>query len=77
MQSLLNESRHAVAGGTLSGRELEVLRLFAAGMSMTEVANKVNRTVKTASAHKVSAMRKLGVKNDSELHAALRDLRLL
>jgi two-component system capsular synthesis response regulator RcsB len=54
-----------------------VLRLFAAGMSMTEVANKVNRTVQTASAHKVSAMRKLGVKNDSELHAALRDLRLL
>ena len=44
-------------------------------MSMTEVAVKINRTVKTASAHKISAMRKIGVKNDSELYSALRDLR--
>lgn len=75
IQALLGESRHTVRGGSLSDKELEVLRLFAAGMSMTEVAVKINRTVKTASAHKISAMRKIGVRNDSELYTALRDLR--
>lgn len=76
IQTLLDESWHAIGGGALSDKELEVLRLFVAGMSMTEVAIKINRTVKTASAHKISAMRKIGVKNDSELYTALRDLRL-
>lgn len=76
IQALLAENRRAVGGGNLSGKELEVLRLFAAGMSMTEVATKINRTIKTASAHKVSAMRKIGAKNDAELYIALRDLRL-
>ncbi|RBL86138.1 hypothetical protein DDE05_12580 [Streptomyces cavourensis] len=73
--TLLNESWHTVRGTALSDKELEVLRLFAAGMSMTEVAVKINRTVKTASAHKVSAMRKIGARNDSELYNALRELR--
>lgn len=77
IKALLEHSDHAVADGALSAREIEVLRLFASGMSMTEVAQKVKRTVKTASAHKISAMRKLGVKNDAELHAALRDLHLV
>jgi len=75
IQALLDESWHTISGGALSDKEVEVLRLFAAGMSMTEVAVKINRTVKTASAHKISAMRKIGVKNDSELYSALRDLR--
>lgn len=77
IQTLLDENWHTLSGGALSDKELEVLRLFAAGMSMTEVAVKINRTVKTASAHKISAMRKIGAKNDSELYTALRDLRFL
>ena len=77
IQALLDENWHALGGGALSDKELEVLRLFAAGMSMTEVAVKINRTVKTASAHKISSMRKIGARNDSELYTALRDLRFL
>ena len=52
---------------TLSPREVEVLRLFVAGNSVGDIARQLNRSVKTVSTHKVSAMHKLEVLNDHAL----------
>ncbi|RDU98264.1 response regulator transcription factor [Trinickia dinghuensis] len=62
-------ARNGRAAGSLalSPRELEVVRLFAAGMSVSEIGLRLNRSVKTVSSHKVSALRKLGVACDAEL----------
>jgi len=44
-----------------------VLRLFAEGFLVTEIAKKLNRSIKTISSQKKSAMMKLGVDNDIAL----------
>ncbi|KMZ12212.1 Two-component response regulator [Candidatus Burkholderia humilis] len=56
----------------LSRRELEVVRLFAQGLSVTEIARTLNRSVPTVATQKRSAMRKLHVENHVDLvkHAA-------
>ncbi|MFJ3047126.1 response regulator [Herbaspirillum chlorophenolicum] len=51
----------------LSPREREVLRCCLDGMTVTQIAEKFARSVKTISGQKQSAFRKLGVRNDSEL----------
>lgn len=51
----------------LTPKESEVLRLLASGMSVTQVADYLHRSVKTISTQKKSAMLKLGLKNDAEL----------
>ncbi|MCT8864233.1 MULTISPECIES: response regulator transcription factor [Shewanella] len=51
----------------LSLKELEVVRLLTNGMSVTQVANYLHRSVKTISTQKNNAMQKLGLKSDSEL----------
>ncbi|MFP3517526.1 response regulator [Pseudomonas sp. SIMBA_077] len=51
----------------LSPREVEVLRLFVAGSSVGEIARLLNRSVKTVSTQKVSAMHKLEVFTDHAL----------
>jgi two-component system, NarL family, captular synthesis response regulator RcsB len=51
----------------LSPRELEVVRLFAQGMSVTEIARTLNRSVPTVATQKRSAMRKLHVENHVDL----------
>ena len=51
----------------LSPKESEVLRLFAEGFTVTEIAKKLNRSIKTISSQKKSAMMKLGVENDIAL----------
>ncbi|MFC5476266.1 response regulator [Paraherbaspirillum soli] len=55
----------------LTPRELEVLRLYKRGMSQTDIARHTHRSIKTISAQKSSAMKKLGAKNDIELIEAL------
>jgi two-component system capsular synthesis response regulator RcsB len=56
-----------VALADLSPRELEVIRLLAAGKSVGAIAAQLNRSKQTVSAQKVSAMRKLGLANDAAL----------
>ncbi|WP_175998249.1 response regulator transcription factor [Burkholderia stabilis] len=56
----------------LSARELEVLRLLSDGLSVTEIAEKLSKSIKTISTQKMSAMRKLGVSTDLDLHTAIR-----
>ena len=51
----------------LSPRELEVMRLLAAGLTVGEIAAQLHRSKQTVSAQKVSAMRKLGLGNDAAL----------
>ena len=51
----------------LSKRELEVVRLFVSGMTIKEISEKLNRSIKTISTQKNTAMRKLGLERDSEL----------
>jgi two-component system capsular synthesis response regulator RcsB len=60
----------ACAGGTraLSQRESEVVRLFVSGMTVNEIAARLNRSKKTVSAQKISAMKKLGIARESDLY---------
>lgn len=68
-QSPLPEAGEASSVATLSPREFEVIRLFASGHSVTEIAGLLNRSSKTVSTQKMSAMRKLDIGNDQELMA--------
>ncbi|MGL5215748.1 response regulator [Aeromonas hydrophila] len=52
---------------TLTPKESEVVRLLASGMSVTQVAEHLNRSVKTISTQKKSAMLRLGITSDSGL----------
>ncbi|KPA97218.1 response regulator [Pseudomonas asplenii] len=51
----------------LSQRELEVLRLFGQSCNGRQIAERLNRSEKTISRQKRSAMEKLGLRHDSEL----------
>ncbi|MNT78522.1 Transcriptional regulatory protein RcsB [compost metagenome] len=46
-----------------------MLRLYLSGMSVTGIAMRTGRTVKTISTQKQSLMRKIGAENDVELAA--------
>ena len=54
---------------TLSPKEFEILRLFISGKSVSDIARSQNRSSKTISAQKISAMRKLVVSSDQDLLA--------
>ncbi|WP_106803269.1 response regulator [Pseudomonas sp. S5D5] len=54
---------------SLSPKEFEILRLFISGMSVSDIARSQNRSSKTISAQKISAMRKLEVNSDQDLLA--------
>jgi two-component system capsular synthesis response regulator RcsB len=51
----------------LSPREVEVIRCFLGGMSIAQIATKYNRSSKTISGQKQSALRKLGLNADVQL----------
>ncbi|MGF6243085.1 two component transcriptional regulator, LuxR family [Paraburkholderia phenazinium] len=53
--------------GVLSAREWEVFRLYIEGMSISEIAMRLDRSGKTISTQKRSAMRKLGLDSESAL----------
>ena len=55
------------AHATLSDREFEVFRLLVAGVSVTDIAGRLNLSVKTVSTHKANLMQKMGLHNQSEL----------
>ncbi|WP_323919665.1 response regulator [Aeromonas caviae] len=56
--------------------ENEVVRLLASGMSVTQVAEYLNRSVKTISTQKKSAMLRLGLQSDSALFHYAREMGL-
>lgn len=53
--------------GVLSAREWEVFRLYVQGLSIREIAARLERSGKTISTQKRSAMRKLGLESESDL----------
>lgn len=55
----------------LSPREREILHLCAAGSTVTQIAADFSRSIKTVSAQKRSAYRKLGLKSDLDLFRRL------
>lgn len=71
IESTQGDSADSVSA--LSKREAEVMRLFALGHTVSEIARQLNRSVKTVSSQKVEAMRKLGVKSDLEFYAYARE----
>jgi len=58
----------------LSPREVEVIRCFLNGMSVSQIAVKFKRSRKTVSGQKQSALRKLGLRSDNELFKYSNDL---
>lgn len=61
---------------SLSPKEFEVLRLFVAGLSVSDIARQQNRSSKTVSAQKVAAMRKLDASSDQDLLACCHALKV-
>jgi len=53
--------------GTLTKRELEILKMLAEGKSVKEIATGFNLSVKTVEAHKFNLMRKLDIHNKAQL----------
>ncbi|CAG9217527.1 DNA-binding response regulator [Paraburkholderia tropica] len=51
----------------LSPRELEVVRLFALGLNVTEISQRLNRSVTTVATQKRAAMRKLNLDSNADL----------
>ena len=56
----------------LSLRETEVIRLFASGQSISEIARTLERDIRTVSRQKRNAMVKFGVSNDAGLFIYVR-----
>ncbi|MCP3722184.1 response regulator transcription factor [Paraburkholderia sp. CNPSo 3272] len=52
----------------LTRREFEVITHYATGLGVTEIAGLLGRSVKTISAQKCAAMKKLALSNDIELY---------
>ncbi|WP_105102063.1 response regulator transcription factor [Microbulbifer pacificus] len=62
-----NEGENLLRLNDLSPRELEVLRCYVSGMTVTEIAKKYSRSCKTISTQKQSALNKLGIRSEAEL----------
>jgi len=67
LESVRINNRGKVDKVMLSKRELEVVRLFVSGLTIKEIAVRLNRSIKTISTQKNTALRKLGLERDSEL----------
>lgn len=53
--------------GVLSQREVEVVRLYASGLTVNEIAERLHRSKKTISTQKAMAMDKLSIERDIDL----------
>lgn len=60
-------SADALPHESLSDREFEVFRQLVSGAGVTDIATRLNLSVKTVSTHKSNLMQKLGLTNQSEL----------
>jgi len=67
-------SDNALQRAALSAREQEVIRCYLEGMTVTEIAEKFNRSIKTISTQKATAFRKLGVTSNNGLFKTMKTL---
>jgi len=61
------ERREGRAKGQLTPRELEIVRLLAAGKKNKDVASLLQISVKTAETHRAHILRKLGIHSICEI----------
>ena len=61
----------------VSRREAEVIRFLAQGLTVSEIARRLERSVKTISQQKRDAMRKLNLESDKQLYDYARSIGLL
>jgi two-component system capsular synthesis response regulator RcsB len=73
LRELLGSADNQLEESPLSAKEFEVVRMLANGMTVSEIAHQVNRSVSTISKQKKMAMLRLGVSTDVELFAYTRD----
>ena len=66
-EQLIGTSPKAAPHEALSDRELEVLRLFAAGLSPTDAAARLNLSIKTVSTYRARILEKLGLRTTADL----------
>ncbi|MGY2400911.1 response regulator [Pseudomonas sp. SDO5271_S396] len=59
---------------TLSGKEQEVVRMLASGMTVSQIAARVNRSISTISKQKSTAMHRLCISTDVDLFAYAREV---
>jgi DNA-binding NarL/FixJ family response regulator len=75
-QLALSAMPHAAEGlphTSLSDREYQVFRLLVSGQSVSDIAERLNLSVKTVSTHKARLMEKMGLANQTELiHYAIK-----
>jgi two-component system capsular synthesis response regulator RcsB len=78
---LSERTRRQIEGGdeagALSPREAEVVRFLAQGVTVSEIARRTGRSVKTISQQKRDAMRKLSLDSDKQLFDYARSSGLL
>lgn len=67
MLALAEETDLKTRVSRLSPKEYEIMRLFVSGQGISEIARGLNRSTKTISAQKMSAMRKLNADSDLDL----------
>ncbi|WP_413187664.1 response regulator [Paraburkholderia sacchari] len=68
LEKASREQRRAHLHQVLSRREFEVFTHYAGGLGVTEIASLLGRSVKTISAQKCAAMKKLALNSDIELY---------
>ncbi|WP_396331550.1 response regulator [Burkholderia anthina] len=67
VKKLLGDCRPSAGTRTLTAREIEVVRLYGAGLTVGEIAVQLHRSKQTISSQKSSAMKKLGIVRDADL----------
>jgi two-component system capsular synthesis response regulator RcsB len=72
MEQALQSTQATDGKVALSIRESEVFRLFASGLTVSQIAKQLNRSVKTVSRQKVDAMAKLSIENDIDVYTYAR-----
>ena len=59
--------RDSLPHESLSERELQILKMIAAGCALGDIANQLHLSPKTISTHKMRLMQKLGIDNNADL----------
>ncbi|WP_426807866.1 response regulator [Pseudomonas sp. WOUb67] len=65
---------NALQLAALSAREQEVIRCYLDGMTITQISEKFNRSIKTISTQKTTAFRKLGITSNNGLFKIMKAL---
>jgi two-component system capsular synthesis response regulator RcsB len=73
----ISETPPQLRASVLSAREWEVFQLYTQGLAVHEIAKRLERSGKTISTQKRTAMRKLGLETESDLIEYARQIGLV